>query len=228
MPVRTRAIRRSGRFTVLLLFVLLVAACGSVNATSGAPASIAPTAPTTTAAPTTTTIRRDVPGSQLPPGAATIHVLGDSVTLGSKASMPGAFPGWTLTFDSKESRRIDQGTDIVKSANGIMGRVLVVHLCTNWGGNDFGAAAADLMASLTNVDRVVWVTCTPWIPAVDSADDAIRALPSLYPNVVVADWAAISRTPGYTYDDGLHLKTAGSDALAALIAATVGPTPLPG
>lgn len=180
---------------------------------------------TTTVIPTTTTMRRDVPGSQLPPGPATIYVLGDSVTLGAQVQMPLALAGWTTTFDAKESRRIDQGTDIVASRGGAMGRVLVVHLCTNWGNGDYGASAAKLMAQLKGVDRVVWVTCTPWLPAVGQADDAIRALADQYPNVVVADWAAISATPGYTYNDGLHLMTPGAEALAGLIAKTVGPAP---
>jgi hypothetical protein len=141
--------------------------------------------------------------------------------------MPIALAGWELVFDAKESRRIDQGIDIVQAKGGVVGRVLVVHLCTNWGGGDFGAAAARLMRSLTAADRVVWVTCVPWIPAVGSANDAIRALPTLYPSVVVADWAAAAMTPGYTYDDGLHLTTAGADGLAALIAEVIGPPPLP-
>ena len=190
-------------------------------------ASAAPTT-TTTAAPTTTTTWRDVAGTQLSPGASTIYVLGDSVMLGTKAQMPVALDGWNLTFDSKESRRIDQGTDIVIEHKGAMGRVLVVHLCTNWGSGDYGAAADRLMAELHGVQRVVWVTCTPWTGQVGEADAAIRALPERYPNVLVADWAAISKTPGYTYDDTLHLRTEGAVALAALVRSVVGPAPLPG
>jgi hypothetical protein len=84
------------------------------------------------------------------------------------------------------------------------------------------------MESLKGVERVAWVTCTPWLPAVGEADDVIRALPNEYPNVVVADWAKISATPGFTYGDNLHLQTPGAEALANLIAQTVGPVPLPG
>ena len=47
-----------------------------------------------------------------------------------------------------------------------------------------------------------------------AADEAIKALPASYPNVVVADWAAVSGTPGYTYNDGLHLKPDGATGLA--------------
>jgi len=41
----------------------------------------------------------------------------------------------------------------------------------------------------------------------------------------VADWAAISATPGYTYADGLHLRPEGAAALAGLVATAVGPAP---
>lgn len=184
-------------------------------------------ATTTTAAPTTTTTPRAVAGSPLPPGANTIYVLGDSVTLGAQNQFPTFLVGWNVTFDAKESRRIDQGTEIVASKGGAMGRVLVVHLCTNWGSGDYHAAATGLLDRLVGVDRVIWVTCTPWTGNVGAADDVIRALPDEYPNVIVADWAEISATPGYTYADGLHLQTPGAEALALLVAATVGPAPTP-
>jgi lysophospholipase L1-like esterase len=192
----------------------------------------APTTTTTAPPPTTTTLLLPPPpppppvgGAPLAAGPNTVYVLGDSVMLGAQATVPPALAGWNVTFDAKESRRIDQGTGIVQSQGGAMGRVLVVHLCTNWGGGDYFAAASALLDSLVDVERVVWVTCTPWIPAVGGADADISSLPASHPNVVVADWAAISGTPGYTYNDGLHLKPAGATALADLVAFAVGPAP---
>jgi hypothetical protein len=225
-----------------LLVALALGACGRdlPDATSESTAGLAATAPvattaaptTTTEAPTTTTTAPPppppaVPGSQLPPGPNTLYVLGDSVILGAQATVPAALAGWDVTFDAKESRRIDQGTGIVQARGGAMGRVLVVHLCTNWGGGDYRAAAEGLLASLSGVDRVVWVTCTPWLPAVGDADEVIRSLPAQHPDVVVADWAAASGAPGYTYSDGLHLRPEGAAALAQLVASTVGPPPAP-
>jgi len=188
--------------------------------------SVATTVVTTTMA-TTTTVARAVAGTQLPPGSNTVYVLGDSVTLGAATQMPTALAAWNVTFDAKESRRIDQGTEIVTAKGGAMGRALVVHLCTNWGSGDYHASATALLSQLKGVDRIVWVTCTPWTGNVGDADAVIRALPAEYPNPIVADWAAISATPGYTYSDGLHLQTPGAEALAQLIAATVGPAPAP-
>lgn len=212
-----------------ILVVVVFAGCSSEGSSASGPRSDGGIFETTTTTVVTTTTKvRDVAGSQLKPGSNTLYVLGDSVTLGAQHQIPPALVGWNVTFDAKESRRIDQGIEIVASKGGAMGRVLVVHLCTNWGNGDYHAAAANLMSQLKGVDRVIWVTCTPWTGNVDGADAVIRALPDEYPNVVVADWAKISPTAGYTYADGLHLQTPGAEALAALLAKTAGPAPLPG
>ncbi len=100
-----------------------------------------------------------------------------------------------------------------------------MHLCTNWGSTDFGHQIDRTMATLTGVERVVWVTCNAWNPSVLDADAAIGAASVRYPNVVVADWAPMSTTPGFTYNDHLHLRTAGAQALADLIGTVVGPAP---
>jgi hypothetical protein len=82
------------------------------------------------------------------------------------------------------------------------------------------------MALLPSTQRVIWVTCTEWNPGVTSANAAIGVASVQYkPRVVVADWAAVSATPGYTYTDHLHLKTAGAVGMAQLIAPLVGRPP---
>lgn len=223
------SVRRVGSCIALLAIFVLATSCRAANASSSEHRDpevtvLESTTTTTSTAPTTTTTRA-VAGSQLPPGPRSLHVLGDSVTLGAQTQIPPALPGWNVTFDAKESRRIDQGKDILAARGAPIARVLVIHLCTNWGGGDFRAEAAKVMAATKGVDRVVWVTCVPWLSAVGAADAVIRSLPNDYPNVVIADWAAIAGTAGYTYDDGLHLRTPGAEALAALIASTVGPAP---
>jgi len=186
--------------------------------------------PTSTApAPTTT----EAPAPTVPPGPAplsaggpnTVYVLGDSVTLGAAGTVPAALGGWQVTFDAQENRRMDQGQAIVAGRGAGLGRVVVVHLCTNWGGGDYAGAAERMLASLAGTERVVWVTCTAWNGGVEEANAAIRALPAAHPHVTVAEWDPLSRTPGLTYDDGLHLRPEGAAALADLIAAAVGPPP---
>ena len=199
----------------------------TVETTRSAAAEVVVASPVVATAPTTTTttIPHQVAGQKLPAGPATVFVLGDSVMLGAKPQVPPALVGWTTTFDSKESRRLDQGIDIVAAHAAPIARVLVVHLCTNWFGGDYRAEAAKLLAAAKGVERVVWMTCTPWRPEVEAADEAIRALPSEFPQVVVADWQVIAGEPGYTAGDHLHLNAPGAQAMASLVAGSIGPAP---
>lgn len=210
------------RLALLALLVLLVGAVGACSqAQATGPVS---TESTTTLPPTTTIPAVDRP---LPPGANTVYILGDSVILGTQYVIDATLAGWKVTLDAKVSRRMDQGIDLVRSRGGALGRVVVVHLCTNWFGTDYGAAADELIALLRDVDRIVWATCVPWVGEIDEANAAIRALPSRHPNLKVIDWAAVAGTPGYTGGDGLHLQGPGQQALAGLVAAAIGPAPPP-
>jgi hypothetical protein len=181
--------------------------------TTGTEAS-STTVSTTTSVPTTS--------PPPPPMPATVYVLGDSVTLGAQATIPPALDGWEVTFDARQNRRVEEGAAIVEGLGGRMGRVFVVHLCTNWGGGNYRATADRIMGALHDVQRVVWVTCTPWNRGVGGANAVIRDLPNTYPQVVVAHWDAISGSGGFTYSDGLHLRPGGAAALASLIDFMVG------
>jgi hypothetical protein len=219
----------AGLSAALVVLMLVAGGCGGADhqAAAGGVAGHAGTHParttTTTAPPRGTT--STVPAA-LAVGPATVYVLSDSVILGAQAQIQAALPGWQVTFDSKVSRSIYAGLSILSHLTGPPPRVVVIHLCTNWSQMTFGHEIDAAMASLAGVDRVIWVTCTPWNPGVISADAAIGVASVQYrPRVVVADWAAVSATPGYTYADGLHLKTAGAEAMAKLIAPLVGPAP---
>ena len=219
---------------VVAVFVGVVAfAVGRSTASSDGAGSAAidlavatPVDPSPSTTTTPTTVPRHVAGARLPAGPATVYVLGDSVTLATENTVPAALSGWDVTFDAKESRRIDQGIDIVASRRAPIARVLVVHLCTNWWGGDYAAAAERLLEAAQGVDRIVWVTCVPWRPEVDAAIVVIRSLPQRHPYVVVADWAVLADQPGYTAGDRLHLHSPGVRALTSLIAGSVGPPPL--
>jgi len=184
------------------------------------------TTTTTLPPPTTTTIPAvDLP---LPAGGNTVYILGDSVILGTQYVINQQLAGWQVTLDAKVSRRMDQGIDIVAAKGGNLGRVVVVHLCTNWFGGDYGAAADRLIGMLQGAERIVWSTCVPWVGEINQANDAIKQLPSRHRNLAVIDWAAIAGTPGYTGGDGLHLQGQGQYALADLVARAIGPAPPPG
>jgi len=202
----------------LAVSMLLV---GCTDATASSRASSATTIPPTT---TTTIPAIELP---LPPGDNSVYILGDSVILGTQYVIDQVLAGWRVTLDGRVSRRMDQGLDVVASKGGNLGRVVVVHLCTNWFGGDYAAAAEQLISMLHGVDRIVWSTCVPWVGEINEANDAIRALASRHPNLAVIDWAAIAGTPGYTAGDGLHLQGQGQYALAELVAGAIGPAPPP-
>ncbi len=216
--------------TAALVMVLAASACSGADHQASA-GGLGGSGRTHPARPTTTTTPPNGTTSTVPAalgsGPATLFVLSDSVILGAQPQIQAALPGWQVTFDSKVSRSIYAGVSILAQRTGPRPRVVVIHLCTNWSQTTFGHEIDQAMAALSGVDRVIWVTCTPWNPGVISADAAIGTASVQYrPRVVVADWAAISATPGYTYNDGLHLKTAGAQAMARLIAPLVGPAPV--
>ena len=114
------------------------------------------------------------------------------------------------------------------SVTGALGRVVVIHLCTNYqAGGGFASYIESFMDYLDGVERVVWVTCGEWSPGQTEANEAIRAAASIHPTIVVADWGRYATGPGYTYDDGIHLTETGRAELAALVARAVGPAPQP-
>jgi hypothetical protein len=203
------------------LFCLIGAACASA---ASHPRSAGPSAAVKPKAVSTTSTGSTLP-PPLTPGANTLLVLGDSVILGAQTQIQTSLVGWDLTFDAKVSRSIYAGVSILQTRTGPPPRVVVVHLCTNWGATDFGHQIDRVMATLTGVERVVWVTCTPWTPRVLDADAAIGAASVRYHNVVIADWEPISLTAGYTYADHLHLRTPGAQAMADLLARVIGPSP---
>jgi hypothetical protein len=197
------------------------------------------------------------------PGNNKLLVIGDSVILGAKTTVPKELVGWNVTFDAHESRFITNGLDVIKahksdydklqglnqaaidqayrdaglpppkpdppaSLTEVIGRVVVIHLCTNYEiGGGFATHIDRIMDYLKDLDRVVWVTCVEWSAGPTEANNAIKDAAKKYPKLVVADWAAFSITPGYTYDDQIHLKPPGQDELAKLVSRAVGPAPTP-
>lgn len=116
------------------------------------------------------------------------------------------------------------------SVTDVFGHVFVLHLCTNYlAGSGFDYFIDQYMSYLEGASRVVWVTCGEWSDGQVEANRLIRAAAARYPTIVVADWASFAPTPGYTYEDGIHLTDPGRASIAQVVARAVGtaPTPLP-
>jgi lysophospholipase L1-like esterase len=160
-------------------------------------------------------------------GGRAVFVLGDSVLLGVRDTLPAALPGWVVTVDTVGSRRLPQGIEVLQARRGEIGAVVVIMLGNNYlaGEGSYAAQIDQAMRVLTGVSRVVWLTVGErWASRVE-INAAIRAAPSRWPTIVVADWAVqVAAHPEYA-EDMLHLSPSGRAAMRALIAATVGPAP---
>jgi len=195
------------------------------------PASVAPTTgPTTVAAPPSTvpaTPAATVPATVAPvaappvaPGGGPIVALGDSVMLGAAPQLLERFGPGTLV-DAQVGRTLWPIIGIVEAlrAQGRLGERVVVHLGDN-GGVD-AALIARTMASLGDVDRVVWVTVKvprSWEAPVNGI---LAAEVPKYPNARLLDWKGLATDPSLFYEDGIHLRPAGAQVYAQLVEAAL-------
>lgn len=166
-----------------------------------------------------------IPPPAVGPGDGTVYAVGDSVLLGTESYLGTTVGGWDLRLDARVSRRFPEGIDLVRANRDRLGQAVVICLGHNYGGGGSVYSYLDqLMVELRNVERVVFVTVAEWSPAQPEVNRAIRALPSFYPNVVVADWAGVSAAnPPFLVSDRVHLSRSGNIALANLIAVMLGP-----
>jgi hypothetical protein len=199
------------------------------------PASVAPTSgpttgPTTVAAPPSTvpaTPAATVPATVAPvvappvaPGGGPIVALGDSVMLGAAPQLLERFGPGTLV-DAQVGRTLWPIIGIVDAlrAQGRLGERVVMHLGDN-GGVD-AALIARTMASLGDVDRVVWVTVKvprSWEAPVNGI---LAAEVPKYPNARLLDWKGLATDPSLFYEDGIHLRPAGAQVYAELVEAAL-------
>ncbi len=123
------------------------------RAATTAPAT---TVPATTAAPTTPPTTAP-PTTPAPRPVGPIVALGDSVMLGAAPQLLATFGPGTLV-DAEVGRTLWPVVGIVAAlrAQGRLGEQVVIHLGDN-GGVDPGLIA-QTMASLADVERVVWLT----------------------------------------------------------------------
>ena len=231
-PATTRKQRRpSGRITASAVAVVAVlgAVAFLVVENSATPSSAhhrtaathletttttAPPAPTTT----TTTTRPAGPGFV----AGQVTAVGDSVMLDYRGPLKTSIPG--INVDAAVSRSWSEGEFILQTlkTEGRLGGDVIVGLGTN--GPITDRDFDNMMSILRGASRVVFVNVhvdRPWQDPNNAvlADGATR-----YPNVVVADWAALAaQNPQWFGGDGTHLAIdgPGTDALAWLIASTL-------
>jgi hypothetical protein len=224
-------------FRLLLVDLLALAALGGLSAfflsrhwgttpMDAPPAhgasSAATTTTTSTLPPTTTTTTTTLP----PPGpgfvAGHATAVGDSVMLDYQGPLQTDIPG--INVNAAVSRQWSDGVQVLQElkASGQLGAEVVVGLGSNGPitDSDFDA----MMQVLTGASRVVFVNVHVDRPWQDPNNAVLAHGASRYPNVFVADWAALAaQNPAWFGSDGTHLAIDGQGAmaLAALVATTL-------
>lgn len=130
-----------------------------------------------------------------------------------------------VTFDAVGSRRLPQGIEVLRARRAEIGRVVVIQQGNNYLASEgsFTDQIGEAMRVLDGVERVVWLTVAERWPSRVGINAAIRASPQRWSQIVVADWATVVAAHPEYASDMLHLTGAGRQAIAQLIATSVGP-----
>ena len=145
-----------------------------------------------------------------------VFAIGDSVMLGARPCLQER--GYVV--DAQGSRQVLAGAQTL-AAMGNLSRWVVTHFGANGGLDDRGLDA--VMKVLGSQRHVIMMTVqlpdgTARYTFEGRTNDAIRRMPTRYPNVQVVDWNAASTAhPEWTWGDGIHLTPAGCRAYAALL-----------
>jgi hypothetical protein len=155
-----------------------------------------------------------------------LFVIGDSVSLGAKATVVGQAPGhgWDVTVDAKVGRTTVEGGSILASMHGSFPSVVVVALGNNDGQipAQFAQRIDSVMRNLTGVRHVIWYTMSPFASWVPAANAVLQNATARWPNLRLADWATVSEhTSGAFYGVGPHLRPPGAQAWADVLFATL-------
>ena len=171
-----------------------------------------------------------VPGGSPPASpsvakAPRVLAIGDSVMLGAVAQLRGAIRG--IEVNAAIGRPFGAEIAILqhREKEGLLPGTVVIGLGDNgWITSQQVDQAMQVLGTATTVVFVNLKEPRSW----ESHDNAVLAQAALrYPNVSVVDWHdAGDRHPEYFWDDGIHLRPAGAQAYAQLVAAAL-PKPLP-
>jgi hypothetical protein len=176
----------------------------AVDPADTTPQSVVPTQPGETAPPVVST-------TTIPKEPAPFLAVGDSVMAGAQ---PYMIEAGVLT-DGAEARQASGVLKVLQGwrASGDLGQgsTVVVHVGTNGEVDD--AAFARIMAELPPEQNALVVFLTikadpkvaPWAAGNNTR---IRALPTLYPNVQIADWETLAGTLALC-PDGAHISCPG-------------------
>jgi lysophospholipase L1-like esterase len=232
MTRRARPIERVGALLTAPVLLLVGAACSSEHGS----AAIAPYGTDdVVSVPAIVS-----PGQDTPNRAITVEhlaMVGDSITVGSKDALQGAFAGIGVAdadINAEGGRRmiksssISSGLDGIEAvkASGTVPDVWVIALGTNDVANyrtdEYAAAINKLLAALPAAAKVVWVDCylRTYQAQSQEFDTVLREVLAARGNARVVDWASVAAEDGMLVD-GVHPSGFGRDEFSRRVAQTV-------
>jgi hypothetical protein len=158
--------------------------------------------------------------------------------------------GWQVDYRGHPAIMIKEAAKDLQAAGAPVGSVVVIGIGYNslwqrnranysaWA-NEFDAEAENLITVLKQLGAktLVWVTLrepsASVVPPLGKAqydayvwyfpyvNEQLHILQQRHPDLLLADWAAISNRPGVTYD-AIHLNTSGAQLMINLIRSTIG------
>jgi hypothetical protein len=180
-------------------------------------------------------------------GPVPVTFVGDSVPASisyAPAAQAQLRKGLSVRLDLRVCRRLVQPscsfqgaspTTALQAVEGYgrsLGRVLIVDVGYNESSDGYGQGIDRVMRAALRQGAVgvVWVTLRETRSIYRPTNAAIRSAARRWPQLVVADWNAHSRSKPWFGDDGLHLTATGSSALVSflrpyVLKAAVGSTP---
>ena len=153
---------------------------------------------------------------------APLSALGDSVLLGARGAVQDAIPG--ATIDASVSRYPGAFIGRVKklSRAGALSDTVLVHMGTN--GVMPERMLRDLLDQMTDYNKVILMNSSMPRSWEKPNNKVINKVAPDYPNVVIADWKAVSADhPEYFVSDKVHLSTKGAKAYAELVKSSMKP-----
>jgi lysophospholipase L1-like esterase len=151
-----------------------------------------------------------------------VHLVGDSIMVGSRRRVEAALRGWDATFDAVVGRSTAGGLAAVEPLGSRLGDAAVIELGTNDRTRvGFARRARRLLERIHDTPLVVWVTVHGPAP-VPPVNGMIRTLASRFPNTEVADWDAAVPADGLQ-EDGIHPNHLGKLVVANLLERVLDP-----
>ncbi len=232
------------RVTLLLCVVASVSACGVSAGETGstttqlaigelpAPVTDPPsTVGSTRAGSTTTLAPEDRVGVRA--DGNRIILIGDSVMASTSRrysnDMCNALVplGWQVEVDAETGRFIEFGRKVLDKRLSAGWDVSVILLGNNYAENqDKYRTQLEQLVERLSPNPVLLLTVTEFKPSRAKVNEVILQMAATHDNVSVVDWAMATKDdPDLTGADGLHLTTKGRQALAEIVALTLGDAP---